>query len=87
MGIRVGDPVVPDTRFTVLNGSQNYLGKAWDDRVGCAIILNVMRHLAHSPHPNQIFYFATVQGEIGLRGAHTAADVAKADVAIALEAA
>ncbi|HLZ93335.1 MAG TPA: M42 family metallopeptidase [Candidatus Acidoferrum sp.] len=86
MGIQPGDPVIPDTRFTILNGSQNYLGKAWDDRVGCAIILDVMRHFARGPHPNQLFYAATVQEEIGLRGAHTAADVVKPDVGIALEA-
>ena len=69
-----------------MNGTQNYLGKAWDDRVGCAIILEVMRRLAHSAHPNQLFYAATVQEEIGLRGAHTAADIVKPDVGIALEA-
>jgi putative aminopeptidase FrvX len=86
MGIQPGDPIIPDSPFTVLNGSQNYMGKAWDDRVGCAIILDVMRRLAHSPHPNQLFYAATVQEEIGLRGAHTAADVVKPDVGIALEA-
>jgi len=86
MGIRRGDPVIPDAPFEILNGSQNYLGKAWDDRVGCAIILEVMRRLAHAVHPNQLFYTATVQEEIGLRGAHTAAEVVKPDVGIALEA-
>ena len=86
MGVQPGDPIIPDAPFTVLNGSQNYMGKAWDDRVGCAIILDVMRRFAHSAHPNQIFYAATVQEEIGLRGAHTAADVVKPEVGIALEA-
>ena len=33
MGVSVGDPVVPDAPFMVLNGSDNYLGKAWDDRI------------------------------------------------------
>jgi len=37
MGIGPGDPVVPDAPFTVLNGTQNYLAKAWDDRIGCAV--------------------------------------------------
>ena len=85
MGIQQGDPIVPDAPFTVLNGTRNYMGKAWDDRVGLAVILEVMKRLARSAHPNQIFYAATVQEEIGLRGAHTAADVVKADVGIALE--
>ena len=86
MGVAPGDPIVPDAPFAVLNGTQNYMGKGWDDRVGCAIILDVMRRLAKSPHPNQLFYAATVQEEIGLRGAHTSAEIVKADVGIALEA-
>lgn len=86
LGVAPGDPVVPDAPFTILNGTQNYMGKAWDDRVGCAILLEVMRRFAHGPHPNQLVYAATVQEEIGLRGAHTAAEVVKPDVGIALEA-
>jgi endoglucanase len=86
LGVAPGDPIVPDAPFAVLNSTQNYMGKGWDDRVGCAIILDVMRRLAKSPHPNQLFYAATVQEEIGLRGAHTSAEIVKADVGIALEA-
>ena len=85
MGIEIGDPVAPDAPFAVLNGTNNYLGKAWDDRIGCAVIVEVMRRLKSQPHPNQIFYAATVQEEIGLRGAHSASDVIKPDIGIALE--
>lgn len=85
LGIQTGDPVVPDAPFVALNGTNNYLGKAWDDRVGCAVIIEVMRRLNRAKHPNQIFYAATVQEEIGLRGAHTAADTIKPDIGIALE--
>jgi putative aminopeptidase FrvX len=86
LGVAPGDPIVPDAPFAVLNGTPNYMGKGWDDRVGCAIILEVMSRLAKSAHPNQVFYAATVQEEIGLRGAHTAAEIIKPDVGIALEA-
>ena len=86
LGVAPGDPIVPDAPFAVLNGTQNYMGKGWDDRVGCAIILEAMSRLAKSAHPNQVFYAATVQEEIGLRGAHTAAEIIKPDVGIALEA-
>jgi putative aminopeptidase FrvX len=44
-----------------------------------------MRRLAKVPHANQIFYVATVQEEIGLRGAHTSSDIVKPEVGIALE--
>jgi endoglucanase len=86
MGLAAGDPVVPDAPFTVMNGTNNYLGKAWDDRVGCAVIAEVMRRLSSATHPNQIFYAITTQEEIGLRGAHTASEMIKPDIGIALEA-
>ncbi|MFN2455454.1 MAG: M42 family metallopeptidase [Pyrinomonadaceae bacterium] len=85
MGIEPGAPVVPDAPFAVMNGTQNYLGKGWDDRVGCAVLIEAMRRLARMQHPNQLFYAATVQEEIGLRGAHTASDLIKPDIAIAIE--
>jgi endoglucanase len=44
-----------------------------------------MRRLANEPHSNQIAWAITTQEEIGLRGAHTAADMVKPDLAIALE--
>ena len=85
MGLEPGDPVVPDSKFEVLNGSGNYLGKAWDDRIGCAVLLQAMQHLAKLPHNNQIFFVATTQEEIGLRGARTAANLVKPDLGLALE--
>ncbi|HET9087922.1 MAG TPA: M42 family metallopeptidase [Acidobacteriaceae bacterium] len=86
MGVEPGDPIVPDSPFAVMNGTDNYLGKAWDDRVGCAILIEVMKRLAAGPHANQLFFVASTQEEIGLRGAHTAAAMVKPDIGIALEA-
>jgi putative aminopeptidase FrvX len=85
MGLSPGDPVAPDAPFAVMNGTQNYLGKAWDDRVGCAVVIEAMRKLSKAPHPNQIFWVATVQEELGTRGAHSAADVVKPEIGIAIE--
>jgi endoglucanase len=85
MGISPGDPVVPDAPFTVLNGTDNYLAKGWDDRVGCGVIVEAMRRLANLPHPNQIVWTITTQEEVGLRGAEAAAAVVKPAVAIAIE--
>lgn len=86
MGIEPGDPVVPDSPFLALNGTQNYLAKAWDDRIGCAALIEAMRRTASLPHANQLIYVATTQEEVGLRGAHAAADVVKPDIGIAIEA-
>ncbi len=85
MGVSAGDPVVPDAPFTVMNSSKNYLGKAWDDRIGCAVLLEVMRRTAAMPHPNQLVFVATTQEEIGLRGARTASQVVKPELGIAIE--
>ena len=85
MGISAGDPVVPDAPFTVMNGTGNYLAKAWDDRVGCGVVIEAMRRLATLPHPNQILWTITTQEEVGLRGAETAAAAVKPAVAIAIE--
>jgi endoglucanase len=44
-----------------------------------------MRRFQHASHPNQIFYAATVQEEIGLRGAQTSTEIIKPDIGIAIE--
>lgn len=85
MGLAPGDPVVPDSPFLALNGTDNYLGKAWDDRIGCAVLVEAMRRTSTLAHANQLFYVATTQEEIGLRGARTATQVVKPDIGIAIE--
>ena len=85
LGVSVGDPVVPDSPFLALAGTGNYLGKAWDDRIGCAVLVEALRRTAAMPHPNTLIYVATVQEEVGLRGGRTAAQTVKPDIGIALE--
>lgn len=84
-GVRVGDPMVPDAQFTALAGGKTYLSKAFDDRVGCAMMIEVLQHFAEHSHPNVIYGAATVQEEVGLRGAGTSAEVVNPDVALILE--
>ena len=85
LGVEPGDPVVPDSAFDELNGSGRYVGKAWDDRVGCAVIIEALKRLSSEGHPNQLFVAATTQEEVGLRGAHTAAEVIRPEIGIAIE--
>ena len=85
LGIRPGDPIAPDSRFTQLNGGSLYLGKAWDDRVGLGVIVELMRRFRESPPPGTLFGVATVQEEIGLRGAHTSSYAVEPDLGINLE--
>ena len=85
LGIRPGDPIAPDSRFTQLNGGSLYLGKAWDDRVGLGVIVELMRRFRESPPPGMLYGVATVQEEIGLRGAHTSSYAVEPDLGINLE--
>lgn len=84
-GIRPGDPIVPDSQFQVLKNGKNYLAKAWDDRVGCALFIDVIKALQNEDHPNTVYGVGTVQEEVGLRGARTSAWAIQPDVGIALE--
>ena len=86
LGISPGDPVAPVSEFEVL-ANNRYLAKAWDDRVGCAVMLEVMRRLQKTPHPNQVFYAATVQeeGSIEMRGAQTSARLINPEIGFSLE--
>lgn len=85
-GVRVGDPVVPDSRFAVMAGGKTYLSKAFDNRVGCAVAIDVLRRFVDSGHPNDLYGVQTVMEEVGLRGATTSARAVDPDVAIILEA-
>lgn len=85
MGLEPGDPVVPDSPFTVMNGTRNYLAKAWDDRIGCAVLLEAMRRTMTQPHPNTLVFVATTQEEVGLRGARAASQLVKPEIGIAIE--
>jgi putative aminopeptidase FrvX len=83
-GVRIGDPIVPVSDFAILN-SKTYLAKAFDDRIGCAITIEVMKELMKTGHPNTIYGVATVQEEVGSRGAVTSVELINPDVAIVLE--
>lgn len=84
-GVRVGDPAVPDSRFVVLANEKTYLCKAFDNRVGCAVVIDALRHFQTHAHPNHLYGVQTVMEEVGVRGATTSAHAVNPDVAIILE--
>ncbi len=84
-GVRVGDPVIPDGDFVVLSNGKSYLAKAFDNRIGCALTIDTLRHFAGEAHPNDLYGVTTVMEEVGLRGARTSAYAIDPDVAIVLE--
>jgi endoglucanase len=84
-GVRLGDPVIPICPFTVLSPGTTYMGKAWDDRLGCALFIEALHKLDGQSHPNVIYGVGTVQEEVGLRGARTSVYNVNPDVAVILE--
>ncbi len=85
-GVRIGDPIVPFSEFTIMtNPKKTYMAKAFDDRVGCALIVSILRELVNQPHPNTVFGVATAQEEVGTRGARTSAEAVDPDVCFALD--
>jgi putative aminopeptidase FrvX len=82
MGIRPGDFAVPLCPFAELGTL--WAGKAFDDRAGCALVIEALREL-RSGHPNTVIGALTVQEETGLRGAQTSGAAARPDVAISLD--
>jgi putative aminopeptidase FrvX len=84
-GVRVGDPIIPVSEFAVLPDVKAYMAKAFDDRVGCALVITVLQRLMETEHHNAVFGVATVQEEVGARGATTSVEVINPDVAIILE--
>ncbi|HEY6196184.1 MAG TPA: M42 family metallopeptidase [Candidatus Eisenbacteria bacterium] len=83
--IRPGDPIVPDSSFAVLANPDLLLAKAWDNRIGCALAAETARRLVGEKHPNVLYAVATVQEEVGLRGAKTSSSKIRPDVGLALD--
>jgi putative aminopeptidase FrvX len=82
MGVKIGDPVAFDVKYAKI-GKNVVIGKAFDDRVGCAIMIEILKQLGKTACT--ICAVGTVQEEVGLRGAGTSAFGIDPDVGIALD--
>ena len=87
MGVRPGDGIAPQSDFAILP-NQRYAAKAWDDRVGLAVMLVAARRIKDEGIriPAEVVWVATTQEEIGLRGAQTAVALASPELGISIEA-
>lgn len=79
--VKLGDRIAFDSQYMEI-GATMLRGKAFDDRVGCSLLVDI---LEGGPYPVDVLAAFTVQEEIGLRGARVAAQALKPDVALALE--
>ncbi|MCG7409209.1 M42 family metallopeptidase [Paenibacillus sp. ACRRX] len=85
MGVRPGDWIVPVSEFTTMRDGELWVGKALDNRAGCALAVEVLKRLQDEEHPNIVYAGATVQEEVGCRGAGPVAKLVEPDIAFALD--
>ncbi|MFC5590440.1 M42 family metallopeptidase [Sporosarcina soli] len=86
IGIRPGQQIVPVTSFTPLANEKKILAKAWDNRYGCGLAIELLKELHGESLPNQLYSGANVLEEVGLRGAAAAATMIDPDLFFALDA-
>ena len=79
--VSIGDAVLFEPNAGVLNGKL-YYGKAIDDRVGCFALIEIMKKLSVDA---EVYAVATVQEEVGLKGARTSSYKINPDFAIAID--
>lgn len=87
LGIRIGDMATYTTEFKefALNGI--VAGKAFDDRLGCFVMSEVLTEISDMEHDNDVYFAGTVAEEVGIRGARTATQKIKPDLFIAIDVA
>ena len=79
--VQVGDTAVYDTP-TICNGDK-VISPYLDNRIACAVLLDVLERLEGCP--NDLYLVFSVQEEVGLRGAKTAAWAIDPDYALAVD--
>jgi putative aminopeptidase FrvX len=86
IGVKPGQQIVPVSDFTPMANEKKILAKAWDNRYGCGLSIELLKELKNEKLGNTLYSGATVQEEVGLRGAQTAANMIKPDLFFALDA-
>lgn len=86
IGIRPGQAAVPVCPFTPMANEKKIMAKAWDNRYGCGLALELLKEVHGTELPNQLYSGANVMEEVGLRGAQVAANMINPDLFFALDA-
>ena len=85
LGVKPGDMVTYATNFAVLQGGTRILGKAFDNRYSLVMGLSILQTLKNKSLPFDLYVGASVQEEVGLRGATTSSTMIQPDLAIILD--
>ncbi len=86
IGIKPGQSILPICPFTPMANEKKIMAKAWDNRYGCGLAIELLKEVKDETLPNILYSGATVQEEVGLRGSRTAANMIKPDIFFALDA-
>ncbi|HIT65363.1 MAG TPA: M20/M25/M40 family metallo-hydrolase [Candidatus Ventrimonas merdavium] len=86
-GISIGDPMVPEVSFSYDKEHDLCFGKAFDNRAGCACIIDTMEkvYADRAKLAVDVVGAFAAQEEVGMRGATVTAQVVKPDLAIVFE--
>lgn len=85
-GVELGNMVLFDNPFFYTKNKQRVISKAIDNRYGCGLALEALKAFSGHVLPYTLIVGATVQEEVGLRGAETAVNKFSPDVFLALDA-
>jgi putative aminopeptidase FrvX len=83
-GIEIGDSIVFHPNFQKI-GKDTLISKAIDNRVGCAILIDLAERMKSKKIDYQLFLVAAVQEEVGSRGAKVASQTLGPDMAIVID--
>src|SRR5690625_5108033 len=86
MGSKPGQSILPVSPSTPMANPKKIMAKAWDNRYGCGLAIELLKEVQNEQLPNELYSGATVQEEVGLRGAKTAANMIQPDIFYALDA-
>jgi endoglucanase len=85
LGIHIGDSITFEKTFKQIGNGNLVASKAFDDRVGVAVIIQTMKNLAKQALEAHVYGVADVQEEVGCRGAQVAAYKIAPNMAIAID--
>lgn len=86
MGIKPGQSIIPTSQFVQMANPKKIMAKAWDNRYGCGLAIELLKEVKGEKLPNTLYSGANVMEEVGLRGAKVSANMIKPDLFFALDA-
>lgn len=84
-GVRPGDVLVPDVQTIEMANGKTFVGKAWDNRYGVTLVLELLKRLEKETLPSTLIAGANVQEEVGLRGTKGAVTQFQPDAFLAVD--